>query len=294
MHAGEVETDAALVRRLLAAQFPRWAGLTVEPVPSAGTDNALYRLGPDMAVRLPRIDWAVEQVEKEHRWLPRLAQHLPLAIPTPLAMGEPGEGYPWHWSIYRWLEGENAEIGCLADPRRAALDLAGFIAALHRIDATNGPRPNAHGLTRGNPVGMRDRFTREAIRALGDAIDANAVTAVWDAALRAPAWDRPPVWLHGDLQSGNLLAANGRLSAVIDFGCLAVGDPAYDVMTAWLYLPAEVRGDFRGALTVDAATWTRARGLALSVGLIALPYYRETNATLAGIARRAIDAAVAD
>ena len=294
MHDGEVETNSYLVRRLLAAQFPQWADIPIEPVPSAGTDNALYRLGDDMAVRLPRIDWATEQVEKEHQWLPILAPFLPLAIPIPLAKGKPGEGYPWDWSVYRWLDGENATIEHLTDPHQVATDLAQFIAALQQVDPTGGPPPGPHGLSRGQPLATRDTFTRDAIAALRGTLDTDGVTAVWDAAIKAPAWHGPPVWLHADLQSGNLLATQGRLSAVIDFGCLTVGDPAFDVMTAWLYLPVEVRDVFRAILQVDDATWVRGRGLALSVGLIALPYYQQINPVLARIARRAIDEALAD
>jgi aminoglycoside phosphotransferase (APT) family kinase protein len=294
MHADEVDTSVSLVVRLLAAQFPQWADLPIEPVQSAGTDNALYRLGDDMAVRLPRIQWATRQVEKEHQWLPRLAPSLPLAIPFPLAKGEPGEGYPWHWSVYRWLDGENATIEHIADPRQAAVDLAQFIAALQRLDAADGPPPGLHNSSRGEPLAMRDARTREAIATLRDVLDAGAVTAVWDMAIEAPVWDGPPVWIHGDLQAGNLLVVDGRLSAVIDFGCLGVGDPAYDVMAAWLYLSAETRGVFRVGLQVDDATWVRGRGLALSVGLIALPYYQSTNPALAGIAGRAIHEALAD
>jgi aminoglycoside phosphotransferase (APT) family kinase protein len=294
MHADEVDTDISLVVRLLAAQFPQWADLPIELVISAGTDNAIYRLGDDMAVRLPRIDWAAGQVDKEHRWLPRLAPHLPLAIPVPLAKGKPGQGYPWHWSVCRWLEGENATIQHIANPCQAAADLAQFIAALQRIDPTGGPPPGPYNSFRGEPLAMRDTRTREAIATLHGMFDANAVTAVWDAALQAPAWHGAPVWLHGDLQSGNLLAQQGRLSAVIDFGCLGVGDPACDVMAAWLYLSAESRDVFRAALPVDDATWARGRGWALSVGLIALPYYQTTNPVLAGIARRAINEALAD
>ena len=261
---------------------------------SAGTDNAIYRLGDDMAVRLPRIHWATGQVEKEHEWLPRLAPLLPLAIPVPLAKGMPGEGYPWHWSVYRWLEGENATIERIADPRQAATDLAQFIAALQRIDPTGGPPPGAHNSFRGVPLAMRDAPTRAAIAALRGTLDTDAVTAAWEAALRAPAWRGPPVWIHGDLQSGNLLAQRGRLSAVIDFGCLGVGDPACDLMVAWTLFSAETRDVFRAALPVDDATWARGRGWALSVGLIALPYYQNTNPVLAGIARRAIDEVLAD
>ena len=205
MHADEVDTNASLVGRLLAAQFPRWADLPLEPVRSAGTDNALHRLGDDMAVRLPRIRRAVGQVDKEHRWLPRLAPHLPLAIPVPLAKGTPGEGYPWPWSVYRWLEGENATIERIADPRQAATKLARFIAALQRIDPTGGPPPGEHNFFRGVPLATRDTQTRAAIASLRGTLDADAVTAAWEAALRAPSWDGPPVWVHGDLQYANLL-----------------------------------------------------------------------------------------
>ena len=288
MHEGEVATDLSLVRRLLAAQFPGWAGLPIKSVRSAGTDNAVYRLGDDMAVRLPRIPWATGQVEKEHRWLPRLAPHLPLAIPTPLAMGKPGEGYPWHWSVYKWLEGENATVERIADPRRMAIDLAQFILALQRVDPAGGPPPGAHNSYRGVPLAKRDTPTREAISALHGTVDTEAATAAWEDALGAPEWHGRPVWIHGDLQPGNLLAVEGRLTAVIDFGCLGVGDPACDVMPAWLFLPADARAIFRAELQVDDATWARGRGWALSLGLIALPYYHITNPVLAGIARRAI------
>jgi aminoglycoside phosphotransferase (APT) family kinase protein len=199
MHADEVETDVALVRRLLAAQFPRWADLPIEPVLSAGTDNAIYRLGDDMAVRLPRIHWAAGQVDKEYQWLPRLAPLLPLAIPVPFAKGTPGEGYPWDWAVNRWLEGENATLERIADPRQAATDLARFIAALRRIDTTGGPAPGQHNSFRGVPLAMRDSHTRAAIASLRDTLDTDAATAAWEAALREPAWSRPPVWIHGDL-----------------------------------------------------------------------------------------------
>ena len=289
MHADEVDIDVGLVVRLLAAQFPQWAGLPVRPVPSAGTDNALYRLGDDMVMRLPRIDWAIGDVAKEQQWLPKLAPFLPLAIPVPLAKGQPGEGYPWDWSIYRWLEGEEATVKGMADPRQAAIDLAQFIAALQRIDVTGAPPAG-----RGVPLAQRDAPTRTAIENLHGLIDTAAVTALWDAAIEAPMWHGSPVWVHGDLRPGNLLAVKGRLSAVIDFGGLGVGDPACDVMAAWMFLSAETRNVFLWALQVDQATWVRGRGWALSVGLIALPYYQTTNPVLAEIARRAIQEALAD
>lgn len=294
MHADEVDTDASLVGRLLAVQFPQWAQLPIEPVRSAGTDNAIYRLGEDLAVRLPRIPGAAGQVDKEHRWLPRLAPLLPLAISVPLGKGTPAEGYPWPWSVYRWLDGEDATVGRIADARQAALDLGSFVAVVQGVDPTDGPCPGEHNVFRGVALAMRDSHTRAAIAALDGTIDAGAATAVWEAALRAPAWHGPPVWIHGDLQAGNLLVRQGRLSAVIDFGCLGVGDPACDVMVAWSFLSADTRDVFRAAVQVDDATWARGRGWALSVGLIALPYYRVSNPVLAHISRRAIDQALAD
>jgi aminoglycoside phosphotransferase (APT) family kinase protein len=296
MHANEQPIDAALVRRLIAAQFPEWADLSTDAVASAGTDNALYRLGQEMVVRLPRIDWAIPQIEKEYLWLPQLAPHLPLAIPVPLAKGEPGEGYPWHWSINPWIEGENATLDRISDPAQFARDLADFITALHQIDTTGGPLAGTPNVSRGVPLAQRDRPTRSALDDLSglDLIDVPAATTAWDAALAAPVWERPPVWIHGDLQSGNLLALDGRLTAVIDYGCLGVGDPAVDLLPAWNLFSADTREIFRDAVQVDDATWARGRGWALSVSLIALPYYHVTNPTLAGISRYAIDQILAD
>jgi aminoglycoside phosphotransferase (APT) family kinase protein len=247
-----------------------------------------------MAVRMPRIAWAIGQVDKEHRWLPRLARRLPLAIPVPLAKGSPGEGYPWNWSVCRWLDGENATLDRLHDHRQAATDLAGFVTALWKIDPTDGPTPGTHNFGRGVPLKMRDVPTRAAIAALHDTLDTDALTRAWDAALAAPVWGRAPVWVHGDLQSGNLLTLRGRLSAVIDFGGLGVGDPACDLMVAWNLFSGAGREAFREHTQADDATWDRGRGWALSVALIALPYYRSSNPSLAGMARRTIDEVLAE
>jgi aminoglycoside phosphotransferase (APT) family kinase protein len=289
-----VDIDVGLVGHLLEAQFPRWADLTLAPVDSAGTDHAIYRLGAELCVRLPRVDWAVAQVEKEHRWLPTLAPVLPLAIPAPVAKGAPGEGYRWPWSVYRWIEGEQASIERLADPHEAILELARFVASMHRVDSAGGPAPGAHNFFRGVPLAAREASTRDAIASLRDTADTGAVTRAWDQALETPAWDGPPVWIHGDLQAGNLLVRDGRLTAVIDFGGLGVGDPACDLIVAWNFLPADLRDVFRVALAVDDATWARGRGWALSVSLIALPYYQATNPVIVANAIRTIDEVLAD
>ena len=287
MHADEVETDVSLVGRLVAAQFPQWAELPIEPVRFRGTDNALYRLGDEMVVRLPRIQRATLALDKERRWLPKLAPLLPLAVPVPLAKGTPADDYPWEWSVYGWLEGETATVEPIADLGQAAADLTGFIIALQRVDPGNGPGPGEHNGFRGEPLAARDAAVRTAIASLGDEIDVGGVTAAWEAALRAPLWQRPPVWIHGDLDSRNLLVVKGRLTAVIDFGCLGVGDPACDVMVAWKVLSATTRESFRAGLSIDESTWSRGRGWALSQALGALSYYTlETNPMLVREARR--------
>ena len=268
MHVDEVNIDRALVRRLVAAQFPDWTGLPIEPVRFFGTDNAIYRLGDDLAVRLPRREKNVETLEKELRWLPELAPQLPLPIPAPVAVGEPGAGYPFVWAVYGWLDGEAVEPP-LADPGR----LVAFIAALQGADPTGGPPPGAHNAFRGEPLPRRDAPVRAALEALS----VDGAQAVWDEALAAPEWTQPPVWIHGDLDARNVLVEDGRLSGVIDFGCLGVGDPACDVMVAWKLFSRSAREAFRAALAVDDATWTRARGWVLSQALGALSYYTEEN-----------------
>jgi aminoglycoside phosphotransferase (APT) family kinase protein len=286
MHRDEIETDAALVRRLLEEQFPQWAELTIERVPSSGTDNALYRLGAEMVVRLPRIHWAVGGIEKELRWLPLLAPRLPVSIPVPLAKGEPADGYPWTWSIYSWLDGENPALEGAADERALALDLAAFVTAVRALDLADGPPAR-----RGRPLGEAQRGPARAalaeLRGLG-LIDVDAATAAWEEALAAPQWTGPPVWVHGDLLAGNALLRDGRLAGVIDWSGVGVGDPACDLMVAWNLLSRDGRDVFRAAVGADEATWSRGRGWALSVALIQLPYYRDTNRGLAANALHVI------
>ena len=289
MHADEVDTDASLVRGLLAAQYPRWADLPIERIPSGGTEFAVYRVGDDLAVRLPLHLPAVPIVHHEHEWLPRLAPLLPLAIPEPLAKGRPALGYAWPWSVYRWLPGANPADGTIRDLRQAALDLARFVNALHAIDLPRAPRAY-----RGVTLASRDASVRRALDVLAGEIDTVAAADAWDAALRVPAWDAPPVWIHGDISSGNLLCVCGRLSAVIDFSGVGLGEPAPDLIVAWELLPPEERAVFRRAVRVDDATWARGRGWALSTALIALPYYRETNEEMMRMAGRKLAAVLAE
>jgi aminoglycoside phosphotransferase (APT) family kinase protein len=286
--------DAELVRRLVDTQFPRWAGLPIERVESAGTDNEIYRLGAYMAVRLPRVSWATEHATKEQRWLPVLAEHLPLPVPVPLAGGVPGERYPWNWTVCRWLEGEVADATRIANLVEAPTALAGFVRAMQQIDITDGPRSGEHNSNRGVALARRDAFTRDGIESLRDEIKAAAATALWDATLVLPTWDRAPVWLHGDIHAGNLLASHGRISAVIDFGLMGVGDPAVDLIVAWTLFAGPSRTAFRDAVGVDESTWLRGRGWAFSIAIVALAYYRHTNPTISAMSRIAIEETLAD
>jgi aminoglycoside phosphotransferase (APT) family kinase protein len=263
----KADITPGLVTCLLASQFPQLGDLPVSTVELDGWDNTTFMLGDNMSVRLPSADAYVPQVDKEHRWLPVLADHLPLAIPQPLERGVPGCGFPRPWSIYRWLEGQHATIERVADLSGFAVALAEFLAALYSIDATGGPATGRHSFFRGGPLSTYDTETRATIGELAKEIDTDAATRVWDAALAAT-WTSRSVWVHGDVAPSNLLVVDGRLNAVIDFGCSAVGDPACDTVIAWTFLYGLSREAFRGHLPLDEGTWARGRGWALWKALI--------------------------
>lgn len=264
-----IKIDTILVERLIRAQFPHWADLPIKPVKSSGWDNRTFHLGEHMTVRLPSAEAYTLQVEKEHRWLPKLAPLLPLAIPIPLAMGKLTNDYPWHWSVYQWLDGETASQERIVDRCQFAKDLAKFLVELQKIDASDGPSPGPHNFYRGGSLTTYEAETQEAISKLKDRIDVNAVREVWEAAI-ATRWSNPPVWVHGDISPGNLLVTGGRLSAVIDFGTSGVGDPACDLAIAWKFFEGKSREAFRAALPLDDATWARGRGWVLWKALIVL------------------------
>lgn len=259
----------ALVSRLIAAQFPRWRHLPVRPVDLDGWDNRTFRLGDGMAVRLPSADAYASQVEKEHRWLPRLSPQLPVPIPEPLALGVPDTEFPRPWSVYRWLPGEPATVERIEDLARFASDLAAFLDALQRADARDGPAAGTHSFFRGGPLETYDAETRKTVALLRDRVDGKAALAVWDDAL-ASRWSDPPVWVHGDVAPSNLLVHGGRLNAVIDFGCSSVGDPACDLAIAWTFFEGRSRAAFRDRLGLDDGAWARGRGWALWKGLLTL------------------------
>jgi aminoglycoside phosphotransferase (APT) family kinase protein len=281
VHKDEITADVAA--RLVAAQFPQWATLPVTPVTLNGWDNNTFRLGDELSLRLPSADSSVAQVAKEHRWLPVLARHLPLPIPEPVAMGRPGDGFPRPWSVYRWIAGEPASTGQVTDLAGFACVLADFLAALHAIDAGGGPPPGAHNFYQGAPLATWDEQTRQLIRLTAGDIDARAATSVWDTAL-ASTWEQAPVWVHGDLTASNVLVAGGALHAVIDFGGVAVGDPAYDLVMEWEFFTGESAAAFRRGLHLDEATWGRGRGWALWKALAAIG--REKEGGGQAVARR--------
>jgi aminoglycoside phosphotransferase (APT) family kinase protein len=271
MHADEFEIDEPLVRRLLAKQFPDWGSLPLRRIEPGGTDHAIFRLGDELSVRLPRVNGPTEPGGKEFTWLPKLAPLLPVEVPVPIAQGRPGEGFPWFWEIHTWVRGETVPIETI-DAIQVARDLAVLIEALQRIDSGGAPAG------RGIPLAERDEGVRYWLaRFDGDP----RVTAEWERAAAAPPWDGPPVWHHGDLDARNWLICGRRISGVIDWGSMGVGDPACDLMVAWkLHSPA-AHDAFREALPADDATWDRARGWVLSQAVAILAYYTpENNPTL--------------
>jgi aminoglycoside phosphotransferase (APT) family kinase protein len=269
--------DHVLMRHLVGAQFPQWAHLPVNSIAVGGWDNRSFRLGDDMIVRLPSAAAYAAQVEKEHCWLPRLAPHLSVQIPMPLAIGEPASGYPWRWSIYRWIEGETARPEAVADSSDFASRVAGFLISLQRIDTTGGPPPGPHNFYRGGSLMTYDAETREAIAILKRQIDTVAATNIWETALRT-SWNHSPVWIHGDMSVGNLLSRDGQLRGVIDFGMLGIGDPACDLAIAWTLFRGESRNVFRAMLPVDSGTWIRGRAWTLWKALIIAAGLSTTNA----------------
>ncbi|MFW6692782.1 aminoglycoside phosphotransferase family protein [Streptomyces sp. MAR4 CNX-425] len=296
MHADEAEIDADLVRRLIAAQFPRWAGLPVERVRSGGAVNAVFRLGDELSVRLPLTAAGAQDVDLEYGQLPRLAAAVPVPVPEPLAKGEPGAGYPYPWSVCRWLDGTTPPPDAgVAAPGPLAGELAAFVAAVRAVDPAGAP-PSYRSET----LADRDAGTRDALARLRpeDGVDVPAATAAWETALRAPAHTGPPVWLHGDLSPGNVLVIDrGHLGGVLDFGCMGLGEPAVDLIAGWNLFTGPARAAFRAALAdcgVDDAAWARGRGWALSISLIQLPYYRHTNPFLVASSKFVIDEVLAE
>lgn len=262
--------DEKLVRALIAEQFPEWRDLPVRPVERQGSDNRTYRLGDDMSVRLPSGEGYVAGVAKEDRWLPVIAGHLDMPVPAPVAIGKPGEGYPFPWSVRRWLTGDTVES---ADPERVRLarDLGAFLTALREVPADGGPVAGRHSFFRGCHPGVYADEIHNAFDTV-TGLDVDACRDIWHAAMTT-VWTREPVWFHGDVAVGNLIAEDDRLSAVIDFGTSGVGDPACDLVMAWTHFEGRERRVFRDAAGLDDDTWRRGRAWALwkALAVIAWP-----------------------
>ena len=289
MHTDQVEITPDVVGRLVLSQFPEWSSLPLRPLPSSGTVNALFRLGDDIVLRFPLQPRPDEShraaLIEEQTNARRIARHVPLTVPEPIAIGEPGAGYDGPWTAYRWIPGHTADERTMGDPHVFARDLAEFVAAFHRVD-TGGRRWAGSG--RGGSLRALDA---QVLGALGESTaltDVPKLTELWERCLAASEHDSPDVWIHADLMPGNLLVREGRLAAVIDFGAVCVGDPAVDLMPAWNLLPRDARETYRDALGVDATTWERGRGWAIVQAIMALPYYVETNPHMAETARRTL------
>jgi aminoglycoside phosphotransferase (APT) family kinase protein len=272
LHDDEVIVDDPLVRRLVDTQFPQWSDMTLRRVRSTGTDNAIFRLGSDLGLRLPRIHWAVSQVDLEWNWLPKLESHLPITVPVPLAKGEPGFGYPYPWLVYPWIAGEDLQHASGVDLISAARRVASMIAALHCVDIVGNPPLGK----RANSLRPLDQAARWALEQLDrNVFDIKRATAVWEAALHAEPWTKPPVWTHGDLLAANIIVRDNDLAGIIDWSCAGIGDPACDAQLAW-FLSFAARAAFREALNFDDATWARARGWVVWQTAMFIPYYAET------------------
>lgn len=284
MHENELDVNSKLVKTLIDEQCPNWANLPLEPIKSSGTDNALFRLGSEYVVRLPRINWATASINKEYDWVPKLSQLLNTPVSKPLFKGAANDIYPWSWLVTKWNDGLNPSFENKNEFEMLAKGLAAFLNELHNINLANGPESR-----RGVPLIQLEEQTSKSISELESEINIEAVSEIWQQLSNTPAWAKAPVWVHGDFLPGNILIQNNRLSAVIDFSDVGMGDPACDLIIAWSLLNSNSRNIFRKNLeNIDDNTWARGKGWALSIALIMLPYYKNTNPTLASLARRMI------
>jgi aminoglycoside phosphotransferase (APT) family kinase protein len=288
MPAAEVDIDARLVRRLIDAQFPQWSGLPLRAVGTIGWDNALFRLGTELVVRVPRRQLGADCIAIEQRWLPEIAPRLAVRVPTPVGIGEAAEGYPWPWSVCPWFPGRMAAVAGGINHVEVAHQLAVFLRAMHVQAPPDAP---VHPYGRGGSLAQRDADTKRRIAESPEPFDRALLTEAWGRATSAQEWDGPDLWLHGDLHPANLLVSRGRLGAVLDFGDLCAGDPAADLVSAWMLLPGSARRVLQEESEVDAHTWDRGRGWALSLGLAMLERSSD-NPVIDSIGRRGIEAAL--
>lgn len=288
MSNDNLTSDVSLAKQLVKQQFPHWTKLPIKAVESGGTDNNIFRLGAHICLRLPRRPDAIAQVAREQEFLPRF-NNLPLQVPQPLALGKPTNAYTSPWTICNWIDGQEAHLDNIDNVNDMAQQLAQFLTALHQVNIDGAPLASEDTGNRGVDLSLKHLGTSKAINGVSNEYDAKILTKIWQQARDQPKWQSAPVWLHGDIKPDNLIAKNGQLAAVIDFGLMAVGDPAVDLMLAWSVLPPTARAIFKAILQTDENTWARGRGWALSVSLIALDYYKVSNVKLANLSRHTIN-----
>ena len=286
----KLEITTQIATALIAEQFPQFSHLHISPVDHGGNDNRTFHLGSEMSIRLPSGEEYVRQVKKEQEWLPKIAPHLPLPIPQPIAMGMPSKCYPWNWSIYKWLEGESANSIELSDAHleTIAIQIAQFLNEFHKFDGAGAPAPGLHNWWRAAHTSIYDAETRSLIEKLKNLVDVDNASKLWQRAINSK-WNRDPVWVHGDVASGNLLVKDNRLAAVIDFGCMGIGDPACDLTIAWTFFRGKSREIFRANLHLDEETWARARGWAIWKALYEVSVIEDQNGAALAKQRQIID-----
>jgi aminoglycoside phosphotransferase (APT) family kinase protein len=289
MHADEIDISFDLIKDLLFKQFPKWSHLPLKLMRPEGTDNAMYRLGNDKLIRLPRKESSSFSIEKELTWLPKLGVHLPLSIPNIIAKGVSDKNYPFTWLILEWLDGSSPDKENMVDEHKAAANLASFVKSMQKIKFDGAPN-----CRRGKPLSTCDDEVKRSIPLLNGFYKIELLKNLWELALKTPQWKKDPVWVHGDLHAGNLLAKDKKIIGVIDFGLAGIGDPACDMMIAWTFLNKKSRKIFHSIVQPDKDTWNRGRGWALFLGIVGYPYYRLSNPIFAHIAKRALDEVVAE
>jgi aminoglycoside phosphotransferase (APT) family kinase protein len=287
------EVVEELAQSLIDSQFPAWSHLPLKKIDSAGTDNSIYRLGKELALRFPVSVSAAEQVAKEHRWLPKLSSFA-AAIPIVVGAGRPTNEYPFPWSVMNWIEGKDAASTIISDWLTMADDLGQFVRKFRGQNTSGAPVAGKHNGFRGTALVNLDQVARNAMNALEDTFDKACLLKIWEQALGVEPWAGSPVWIHGDIHAANIIVRNDGIAGIIDFGLMGIGDPACDLALGWSLLPPRAREIFRTAANVDEPTWQRGKGWGLYIGVIALSYYRDRNPTLSGIAEKAIRAVIED
>ena len=287
LHPNEFTIDDELVDSLLRSQTPQWGELPLCRLETSGTVNVVYRLGDDKVVRLPRTPDGGRGPRREARWMPVFARAVPLGVPAHLFLGRPTSRYPSNWSILEWVEGAAADPASVVDLHEAAGLLADFVLALRAVSTEGAP---LDGNYRGFGLAAVDQGFRTWAERLPGDIDRGAVLRVWERCRQAQPWSGRPTWFHSDLRGDNLIARDGRLVGVIDWEGCSVGDPSADLLVAWWFLDAGSRETFRRLLgdAVPADEWERAKGWALHMAVLAIPYYEASNTDFVKQARRAL------